>query len=106
MQLCRGGFCWCWNHVHDRPFVAAFAERNSAIYEGEERVVTAQTYVFAGVVFSTPLTDDDVTCDGRLTTENLYAQPFADAVAPVLRATDPFLVCHFRKKFSVFSSLF
>lgn len=89
------------NYVHNRPFIAAFAERYGTVDESKQRMIAAQPYVFAGVVFGAPLTNDNVTCDGRLTTENFDAQSLADAITAVLRTTDAFLVCHIVREFNV-----
>jgi hypothetical protein len=40
------------------------------------------------------LANDDVAGDDQLTAEFFHAEAFADAVAPVLRATLTFFMCH------------
>src|SRR5690606_26454836 len=51
-------------------------------------------YVFTGIMFSTTLSYDDISSNGRLTTENLYAQTFRFRFPTVLGTTNTFFVCH------------
>lgn len=52
---------------------ACLFEINSAINQGIESIVLANTHVVARIVLSTALTHDNVSCDALLTTPNLDA---------------------------------
>ena len=58
-------------------------ESNDAVLESEERPVTSDADILAGVELAAALADDDVTRDDRFTTEVLYAEPLRVAVATV-----------------------
>ena len=54
-----------------------------AIDQRKQRVITANADVFVGVMLGAALTNDDVTGNGRLTTEQFHTQAFAHRVAAV-----------------------
>lgn len=51
----------------------ATLESNYAVSKGIECVVAAHTDIFAGIVYSTALANDDVSGDASLTAPNLNA---------------------------------
>jgi hypothetical protein len=62
--------------------------------EGEEGVVSADAYVFAGVVFGAALANDDVAGYYFLTAIYFNAQPLALGLAAVFYFSFAFFVCH------------
>ena len=84
-------------HVNVRLIVRLFTEYNRTINECEEGMVFAKANIFARTVFSTTLTNDDVTCNYFLASEYFNAEAFAMGFASVLGTTDAFLVSHFLK---------
>lgn len=81
--------------------LALLAERHRAVYQSEQGVVLAHTYVLAGVVNSTSLTNDDVASLSELTTEKFYTESLALRLTAVLRTTYTFFVCHVSLIFKV-----
>ena len=59
---------------NDATVALATLEHNHTVGEGEERVVAAHTYVFAGIVNCTALANDDVAGDASLATPDLNTQ--------------------------------
>jgi hypothetical protein len=58
---------------YEGTVLEALLEYYLAVDQGEQGVVFAHPYVDARVVLGTPLTHDDVTSSGSLSTENFYA---------------------------------
>ena len=77
-------------------FVALEAlELDDAIGQREERPVTADTDVVAGVNPGAELTHDDRASGNGLATEFFDAPPLSAGVATVARASLTFFMCHF-----------
>lgn len=57
-------------------------------------MVFTHTDIFAGVVYSTALADQDVASFGDLTAEEFNAKSFTFGFTTVLGTTDSFLMCH------------
>src|SRR4030095_14167297 len=72
-------------------------ETNVAVNERENRVIAAETGVFAGLKFRSALANDDVAGENHLAAKSLYAETFADAVSAVFNAALSFFVCHLKK---------
>ena len=64
-------------NAYVRTIVALLGEYYCTINQCEEGVVLAHTYVLAWVVNCTTLTNDDVACLSKLTTEKLQTESFA-----------------------------
>ncbi len=58
---------------YEGTVLEALLEYYLAVDQGEQGVVFAHPYVDARVVLGTPLTHEDVTRSGRLTTEDFHA---------------------------------
>lgn len=69
-------------------------EKNPALNEGENRVVSAKSDIAPWLPFRATLADDDVAGNDDLTTELFHTEAFALAVAAVLDASLSLLVCH------------
>lgn len=54
-----------------RAVFFSFAERYDAIYQCIQRMILADTYVFARMMYRTTLTDNDIACFSYFTTEKL-----------------------------------
>ena len=62
------------NDVHDRLAFAAFGEQHAAIDQSEDRVILAETDIFACVVFRAALADDNVAGKDDFTAVTFYAK--------------------------------
>lgn len=69
-------------------------EKNPALNEGENRVVSAQSDIAAWLPLRATLANDDVAGNDDLTTELFHTEALALAVAAVLDASLSLLVCH------------
>ncbi len=58
---------------HEGTVLEAFFEYHLAVDQGEQGVVFTHPYVNTRVMLGTPLTHDNVTSSGSLSTENFYA---------------------------------
>jgi len=76
-RLCNDSRWTGRDDVYVRTAVPTGPELNDAINKGKQRIVFTQTYVFAGVMLRTPLTDNDIAGNSRLAAEQLYAQALA-----------------------------
>ena len=81
-------------NAYVRTIVTLLCEDYCSIYQCEEGVVLTHTYILTCVVNSTTLTNDDVACLSKLTTEKLQTESFALRLTAVLRTTYTFFVCH------------
>src|SRR5262249_39673999 len=88
----------------DRPPLAARAELDAAVARGEDRVVAADARAGAGAETRPALADEDHARLDFLPVEELHAEPLPLRVAPVLRGTETFLVCHPSSSPSAFSA--
>lgn len=69
----RLGLCF-WYYRNNTLVKLSFVEVNGTVYESVERVVLTNSYILAWVVLCTTLTNDDVTGNALLTTEDLDAK--------------------------------
>lgn len=60
-----------------RPVVPLTGESDDTVHECEEGVVLAHTYICTGIMYRTPLTDQNIASFGNLATEQLDAEAFA-----------------------------
>lgn len=84
-----------WNDINVRPTGATRTEFYRAINQSKQRIVFTQTNVFARMMFGAALANNDIAGNGRLATEQLNTQAFADRITAVFGTTYTFLVCHF-----------
>ena len=63
-----GSVGFCWRHVHASPVAI---EIHGSLAQCEERVVTAEPYIFARVPFGSALTSKDIAGQNCLTAEFL-----------------------------------
>src|ERR1700679_2309634 len=68
---------------HDVHAAAVLVELHLAVHERKERPIAARADVFARDKFASALADDDTARADDLAAKFFYAEPFADAVAPV-----------------------
>jgi hypothetical protein len=73
---------------------AAFIKSHLAINQREQRPIASRADIVAGKKFRPPLADNNAACGHELTSETFYAQPFADAIAPITDASLSFFMCH------------
>jgi hypothetical protein len=78
-------------NVHATTFAV---EADSAVHEGEDGVVAAETDVLAGHELRAALADDDIAGDNRLAAEHFNAETLADAIASVLDGSLTFFMSH------------
>ena len=64
-------------YANDSFIVLGLSEFNNAISQSEDGVISSETNIFSGMIYSATLTNDDVTCNSRLTTVDLNAKAFA-----------------------------
>ncbi len=75
----------------------ATIETNVAVNERENRVIAAETDVFARLKFRAALANNNVAGQNHLTAKSFYAESLADAIATVLNAALSFFMCHWKK---------
>ena len=85
--LLRVGINACFFLVFAHSFIP-----NDAIYESEQGVVFADTYVRAGMNFRTSLTNENVASENCLTVATLHAKSFRFAISTVVRGTGTFFM--------------
>jgi hypothetical protein len=78
----------------DVDAAAAFIKNNLAIDEGEQSPITAGAYILAGEEFGSALTNENAAGSYGFAAVTLYAEPLANAIAPVTDATLTFFMCH------------
>lgn len=83
---------------HESLVVAAFFEFNHAISQSENGEVFTNTNIFARMVNSATLANDDVASNSRLTTVDLYTKALALRIAAVFYRTFTFFMCHNSKR--------
>ena len=72
------GLCFGDGFYRNERLVFSFLfEYNHTVGEGEQGVILAHAYIFAGVVLGAALTNDDVAGDYFLTAEHLNTKAFA-----------------------------
>ncbi len=81
-------------NAYIRAIITLLSENYCTINQCEEGVILTHTYILTCVVNSTTLTNDDVACLSKLTTEKLQTESFALRLTAVLRTTYTFFVCH------------
>ena len=81
-------------HANESLVASSFSEFNQTIGQSKQREVSSNAYILAGMVLRTPLTNDDISCDCRLTSIDLNSQALALRVPTVLYATFTFFVSH------------
>ena len=59
-----------------RSVISSFFKIHYTIAEGKQGVVLTHTYIIAGMMFCTPLSHDNITCNGLLASKYLNAEPF------------------------------
>ena len=79
---------------HDVDAMAAFIKGNLAVGECEQRPITAGAHILSGHEFRTALADQNAARRHELAAKSFYAQPLADAIAPVTDAALSFFMCH------------
>jgi hypothetical protein len=79
---------------HDVHAAAVLVELHLAVHERKERPIAARADVLARDEFAAALADDDAARADDFAAKFFYAQPFADAVAPVADAALTFFMCH------------
>ena len=67
---------------------------NNAVYLCEDRIVSSQADIIAGMYFCTELTDNNSSRTDLLAAEHLYAAPLGVAVATVTGTSLSFFMCH------------
>src|SRR5690242_8410490 len=77
-----------------RSIFSTFFENHNTVCESKQCVIFSDTNIFTRVVLSTTLTNDDVSGNYFLTTEDLNAKSFAFRFAAVLYFTFTFFMCH------------
>lgn len=78
-----------------RAIVPFLAEHHYAVHQCKQCMVSADTYIVSGVVYSSALTHENVTGFCSLTAEYFYAQSFTFRFTAVFRTTNSFFMCHF-----------
>ena len=71
-----------------------FVEKDFAVHQGEDGVVTAKTDIAAWNPFRSALAEDDVACDDGFAAEFFDAKTLALAVATVFDGTLSFFMGH------------
>src|SRR5277367_3094986 len=79
---------------HDVHAAAVLVELHLAVHERKERPIAARADIFARDKFAAALAHDDAARADDRAAKFFYAQPFADAVAPVADAALTFFMCH------------
>jgi hypothetical protein len=74
--------------------VAIPIKTDFAIGQRKQRPIPARADILAGDKFGSPLANQDAARCDELAAIPLYAQPLADAVAPIADAALTFLMCH------------
>lgn len=74
--------------------ISSLTEFNNTVCKRKQSKVSSNANIFAGMVFSATLAHDNVAGYNRLTTEDLYAKPFALRIPTVLYTTFTFFMCH------------
>ena len=69
-------------------------ELDGAINLCEQSIVSADTYVVAGMILGSPLTNEYGTCAYELTVSSLDSQSFRFTFAAVLGTADTLFTCH------------
>ena len=95
LPVFESGLRYRLNRYKGLAFLLLF-ENDHTVSQGEERVVFADTYVFAGVVLRAALTHDNIAGNHLLAAKHLDAESFAFRFAAVLYFTFTFFVCHGR----------
>ena len=92
LRLCLSGSCRNYRNI--RFVVLGLLECHCAIDQRIKSMVSAHSDVFAGIVYSASLTNEDVASLGNLSAKQLNAQAFAFRFTAVLGTTDTFFVSH------------
>ena len=79
---------------HDVHAAAVLVELHLAVHERKKRPITARADVLARDELAAALAHDDAARADDRAAKFFYAQPFADAVAPVADAALTFFMCH------------
>jgi hypothetical protein len=79
---------------HDVHAAAVLVELHLAVHERKERPIASRADVLARDELAAALAHDDAARADDLAAKFFYAQPFADAVAPVADAALTFFMCH------------
>ncbi len=66
-----------WNHRYERTVVSSFSELNNSIGQSEQGMVFPNSYILAWVVSCSSLSNNDITSNSRLTTEDLHSKSLA-----------------------------
>jgi len=85
------------SYVDELASILTLGEENNTVNKRIDCVVLTHTHIKTGMMNSTALTLDDVTCLSVLTAKNLNAESFAFRLTSVLRTTYTFFMCHFFK---------
>ena len=88
------------SYADERLTLSLLGEDYRTVYQSEEGMVFADTYILTRIVNSAALTDDDVACLSELTTEKFDAESFAFRLTAVLGTTYTFFVCHVSLNFN------
>lgn len=65
------------SYAYIRFAFAFLAEDHRTVYQSEQSMILAHTYILARIMHGSALTYNDVAGFGKLTAEQLYAQSFA-----------------------------
>ena len=86
--------CFNSGHANEGLVSFSFPEFDQTIGQREQSKIFADTYILAGMVLCTTLTNDDISCYCRLTSIDLNSQTLALRVPTVLYTTFTFFVSH------------
>jgi len=82
------------NYRNERPIVFFLAEFDQTIAQREQRVVLTNTHIVTWMMLRASLTNNDVACNGGLSSKYFNAQSLAVRFSTVFGTTDSFFVCH------------
>ncbi len=66
-----------YNNTNEGFVTSSLLKFNQSVAKCEQSKVFSDTDILTGMIFCTALANDDIACNGGLTTVDLYSQAFA-----------------------------